>query len=86
MRQAVTPSNGRPRAAPTTQLSDISRLSAIASELVAIRQHLTHSDDIVERLDDIVAGLDATITTLFHAAPVSADDRYADVGNLAAPP
>jgi hypothetical protein len=75
MRQAVTSWDRRPRSTATTQLSDISRLSAIASELVAIRQHLTHSDDVVERLDDIVVRLDATVTTLFHAAPMSADDR-----------
>jgi hypothetical protein len=76
----------RPRSAmPTTQLSDISRLSAIASELVAIRQHPTVGSDVGTKLDAIVAGLDATITALLHAAPVSEDGPTTHVGNSADP-
>jgi hypothetical protein len=85
MRQVLTTSNGQPHAASVTQLSDISRLSAIATEIVAIRQHLADSDESRDRLDGVVAGLDATITALLHAAPVTGDGVATD-DDIGSPP
>jgi hypothetical protein len=73
MPHVLAVSNGRPRSVLSRRLSAISRLSAVATELVAVRQHLTDRDGAGERLDDIVAELDATITALLHEAPASVD-------------
>lgn len=86
MRQMFASSNGRPDRAAAMQLGDISRLSGIATELVAIRQHLSGQDDAGRRLDDIVAGLDATITVLLHATPVPANELAPDAAGLAESP
>jgi hypothetical protein len=75
MPQVLISPDERPHPALSTRLSHISRLSAIASELVAIRQHLADRDGAGERLDDIVAGLDGAVTALLHADPASADSR-----------
>lgn len=72
MGQVLSSSNGRPYSA-ALQLSDICRLSGIATELVAIRQHLTDRDETGKQLDDIVAGLDAAVTAILHTDPRSAE-------------
>jgi hypothetical protein len=86
MPQMLASSNARLDLAAAAQLGDISRLSGIATELVAIRQSLSGNDEVGRRLEDIVAGLDATITVLLRATPVPADEVAPDAAGLAALP